>query len=298
MKKKLCLAGLVILIAAFVTYCGSSSSSTSCTQALNTTATSTVTNSTSGTCALLTRDVSSCKSSREAQGFTGTNWMNFSCRVSLTLSGGNVTIVTDSQPDYTNTYYSSSSGCYTKQTTTYPDPNTISAQSITMVVPFSPTSTAGAAMAMGTVGISLNGVVIFDPVAAGTDNIYDEIGSFDYCQGHPQNSGLYHYHSEPYSISSSDSKLIGVARDGYFIYGRNDSNGTIATNGANGTWLTSFGGHVGVPPTGGSSIFHYHAHLLSGTNTAGSTVNAYFLLGNNTTSSANYYGTAGSCTGC
>jgi hypothetical protein len=153
-------------------------------------------------------------------------------------------------------------------------------------------------MSMGTVGVALNGVVIYDPVAAGSDNIYDEAGSFDYCQGHPQNSGQYHYHTEPYSITAGDSNLIGVARDGYFIYGRNDSNGTVATAGGNGTWLTAYGGHVGVPPTGGASIFHYHAHLQSGTNTAGSTVNAYFLTGNGTTSSANYYGTAGSCTGC
>lgn len=294
--KKIYLLGLVLTIAILVSYCGSTPST--CTQSQNTTATSTSTNGISGSCSLLTRDVSSCKSSREAQGFTGTNWMNFSCRVTLTLSGGNVTIVTDSQPDYSSTYYSTSSACYTKQTTTYPDPNTISAQSITLTVPFAPTSTAGASMGMGIVGVALNGVVIYNPVAAGTDNIYDEIGSFDYCQGHPQNSGQYHYHSEPYSISSSDSKLIGVARDGYFIYGRNDSNGTLATGAGNGTWLTAYGGHVGVPPTGGSSIFHYHTHLLAGTNSSGTTVNAYFLLGNATTSSANYYGTAGACTGC
>lgn len=300
MINKRYLIGTSLVMAGLVAYCGggTSSSTSTCTQSANTTASGLSTVATSGTCSLLTRDVSSCKASRQAQGFTGTNWMNFSCRVTLTLSGGTVTIVTDSQPDYSSTYFSTTSACYTKQTTTYPDPNTLSAQSFSMTVPFAPTSTAGGSMSMGTIGIALNGVAIFDPVANGTDNIYDELGSFDYCQGHPQNNGVYHYHSEPYSISSSDSNLIGVARDGYFIYGRNDSNGTLATGAGNGSWLTSYGGHVGVPPSGGSSIFHYHAHLLTGTNTAGSTVNAYFLVGNATTSSASYYGTAGSCTGC
>jgi hypothetical protein len=297
--KKFYLITSMLLLGAFVTYCGSTSgTNNTCSQAANTSASGTTTTAISGSCSLLTRDVSSCKASREAAGLGGTNWMNFSCRVTLSLSGGNVTIVTDSQPDYSSTYFSTTSACYTKQTTTYPDPNTLSAQSLSLTVPFAPSSTSGATMSMGIVGVALNGVGIFSPVAAGSDNIFDEIGSFDYCQGHPQNTGLYHYHSEPYAISSNDSKLIGVARDGYFIYGRNDSNGTLATGAGNGTWLTSYGGHVGVPPTGGASIFHYHAHLKTGTNTAGSTVNAYFLLGNATTSSANYYGTAGACTGC
>ena len=300
-KTRIFLSGLALVLGMVVfVSCGkssSSSSATSCSYDANTTATSTSTKGISGSCSLLTRDVSSCQASRIAQGLSG-NWLKFSCRVSLTLSGGNVTIVTDSMPDYLSRYFSSSTGCYTAQTITYPDPNTNSAQSISMTVPFAPTSTSGGSMGGGTVGVAINGVVIYDPVAAGTDNIYDEIGSFDYCQGHPQDSGQYHYHSEPYSISSNDSNVIGVARDGYFIYGRNDSDGSLATGGTNGAWVSNRGGHVGVPPAGGSSIFHYHAHLQSGTNTSGSTVNAYFLLGNGSTSSANYYGTAGSCTGC
>lgn len=298
--KRLFLATSALWVAAFLVHCGKSNSTTtstssSCSVTSNTSESGTTTSGISGSCALLTRDVTSCKDSRVAQGLTG-EWLKFSCRVTLTLSGGNVTIVTDSQPDYLSTYYSTSSACYTKQTTTYPDPNTISAQSISMTVPFAPTSTAHTAMGMGVVGVAINGVVIYDPVAAGSDNIYDEIGSFDYCQGHPENKGQYHYHSEPYAISSNDSNLIGVARDGYFIYGRKDSDGTTASS--SGTWSTTYGGHQAVSPAGGSSIFHYHAHLQSGTNSSGTTINAYFLTGNGTTSSASYYGTPGDCTGC
>src|SRR4051794_26755874 len=104
LKKKYILA-ITFVLGAFATYCGTSSSTNStCTQSANTSASGTTTAAISGSCSLLTRDVTSCKASREAQGFTGTNWMNFSCRVTLTLSGGNVTIVTDSQPDYSSTY--------------------------------------------------------------------------------------------------------------------------------------------------------------------------------------------------
>ncbi len=302
MKKKTILVGVSVLVAGFVTYCGSSgsSSSTTCTVTENTTASGTSTTGISGSCDLLTRDVSSCYTTRIAAGFNATTdantWLKFSCRVSLTKSGSNVIIVTDSTPDYLSKYYSESSGCYTAQTTTYPDPNTIASQSMTITVPYAPTSTAGASMGMGTVGVALNGVVIFDPVAAGSDNIYDEAGSFDYCEGHPQDQGVYHYHTEPYSISSNDDSLIGVMGDGYFIYGRRDADGTIASS--SGSWATAYGGHVGVPPRGTSSIFHYHAHLQSGSNSSGGTVNAYFLSGNGTTTSARYYGTAIDCTGC
>lgn len=304
--RKSILVSIAVLAGGFATYCGSSDSTTTsstCTQSLNTSDSGTSTAGLSGSCSLLTRDTSSCYTTRIAAGFSATNdantWLKFSCRVSLTLSGGNVIIVTDSQPDYKSVYYSSSSGCYVAQTTTYPDPNTVSAQSMTLTVPYAPTSSAGAAMGMGTVGIAINGVAIFNPIAAGTDNIYDEAGSFDYCQGHPQNSNLYHYHSEPYAISSNDSNLIGVMRDGYFIYGRKDSDGTTASSSSSmGTWLTATGGHVGVPPAGGASIFHYHAHTQTGNNTAGQSRTVFFLSGNGTTTSANYRGTAGACTGC
>jgi len=304
--RKKFLVGIAVLAAGFATYCGSSDSTTTsstCTQSLNTTETGTSTMGISGSCSMLTRDVSSCYATRIAAGFSATNdantWLKFSCRVSLTLSGGNVTIVSDSLPDYKSLYYSSSSGCYTAQTTTTANPNKAGAQSITLTVPYAPTSSAGASMGMGTVGLAINGVVIFNPLAAGTDNIYDESGNFDYCQGHPENTSKYHYHTEPYAISSNDSNLIGVMRDGYFIYGRKDSDGSTASSSSSmGTWLTASGGHVGVPPSGTASIFHYHAHTQTGNNSAGQSMTVFFLSGNGTTTSANYRGTAGACTGC
>jgi hypothetical protein len=171
---------------------------------------------------------------------------------------------------------------YSAFTTAFPDPNSIAAQGTTMYVPISPTFSGTQTMSMGTVGMAINGVFIYDSVAGNTDNIFAEGGSFDQCGGHPDNADAYHYHGEPYSISYQDDNLIGVMMDGFFVYGRNDNTayaadytsgalinepGSIANNynDNNGDGLTGssstlykYGGHVGVPPTGGTSLFHYH----------------------------------------
>ena len=46
------------------------------------------------------------------------------------------------------------------------------------------------------------------------DDIYQEAKTFDRCGGHPEGTGVYHYHSEPYAISYDDDNFIGVMRDG------------------------------------------------------------------------------------
>src|SRR4051812_39198947 len=56
--------------------------------------------------------------------------------------------------------------------------------------------------------------------------------------GHPQGTGIYHYHSEPYALSYDDGNFIGVMRDGYAIYGRKDADGTYPT-------VDMYGGHTG-----------------------------------------------------
>jgi hypothetical protein len=104
-------------------------------------------------------------------------------------------------------------------------------------------------------------VPIYNSLASSTDNIFAEAGSFDQCQGHPDSSSKYHYHSEPYGISYQDSNLIGVMRDGYFVYGRYDHSSTTdidVTNASSDAYI--YGGHVGTVPTSGTgNVFHYHA---------------------------------------
>ncbi|MGZ5007636.1 MAG: YHYH protein [Methylobacter sp.] len=245
-----------------------------CSLTANTSATATVTSG----CTLISRDSSACQASRIAQGLSGA-WLKFSCRVTLTKSGSNVILTTDSQPDYKSNYFSTGNACYTAYTPSFPDPGTIGVQNISMTIPISPGGKS-AAMPLGVVGAAINGVSLFNNSAAPGDDIYQEAFSFDQCQGHPAGT-KYHYHSEPYSISYNDSNLIGVLRDGYFLYGRKDQDGSTPT-------LDIYGGHTGTTPDSPSTpVYHYHTNLQSS-----GTRSAWFLT------TGNYKAAAGACTGC
>ena len=74
------------------------------------------------------------------------------------------------------------------------------------------------------------------------------------CGGHPEGTGEYHYHGEPYAISDADDALIGYMRDGSPIYGRQDPGGTIPTD------LDAYGAHTGTTVDSPSTpVYHYHA---------------------------------------
>jgi hypothetical protein len=252
-----------------------------------------------GTCAQLARDTSSCQAARQALGLTG-NWLAFSCNVveglatssqaaTTSIAGAAyVTLTSTGLPDHPSNYYpttgsydftaydytvtGSFDSLYAAFSTFFPDPNSIAAQSTVMYVPLSPAAAASESQAMagpngGIEGMAIDGVGIFDSAAGNTDNIFAEAGSFDACGGHPDNTGTYHYHAEPYAISYDDDRLIGVMRDGFFIYGRHDADGStpgdLAGQAAGGSGsnnlLYVYGGHTGSPPSStDSNAFHYH----------------------------------------
>jgi hypothetical protein len=87
----------------------------------------------------------------------------------------------------------------------------------------------------GEVGILKSGVVLFNAVdAGGRDAVAYEIQ--DGCDGHPQASDAYHYHSasscvlEDLDPGTGQSKLIGYAFDGFGIYGPRDADGNDLTS--------------------------------------------------------------------
>ncbi|PIK59079.1 hypothetical protein BSL78_03961 [Apostichopus japonicus] len=74
--------------------------------------------------------------------------------------------------------------------------------------------------------------MIFNPWDADGENAVEGEGAeiFDQCDGHPDMRGTYHYHKMPSSclfdiVGGEASPLIGVAFDGFAIYGPNDENG-------------------------------------------------------------------------
>ena len=186
----------------------------------------------------------------------------------------------DGQPDPPSNYFETTNPCYEALTASdkVQNPNILGEQSFSMTIPMSP-SGSSSAMSLGVVGIAANGVAIFSNAAAPGDNIYDEVRTFDKCEGHPAGT-TYHYHIEPPTFTNNDSSFVGVMRDGNPIYGRTQEGGGAPSLDAN-------GGETGTTPDSSSAIYHYHVHLQTdGMDTA------YFIT------SGNYNNTAGACSGC
>jgi hypothetical protein len=103
------------------------------------------------------------------------------------------------------------------------NPNRLRRQNIRIELPADPKLAARPHCAPGAVGIMLTGVALFNALdAPGRDALAHE--TQDRCQGHPQQSGVYHYHSLSSCIhagpgSDGNSPLVGYAIDGFGIYG-------------------------------------------------------------------------------
>ncbi|PJZ26486.1 hypothetical protein CH352_18655 [Leptospira hartskeerlii] len=162
-------------------------------------------------------------------------WMktNFHC-VTVTVSGSNYVITTNDKPPHKSSYYSVASG-YNEAIDSaggfHTNPNTIISQNITMTIPTTPTVTDCTQSNAGTdsVGITTLGVVIFNNQAAPGDSFSTEYYTMDPAQGHPQNTGKYHYHTEPYKITNDDSNMVGLMLDGFPIYGKKNQSGSYPT---------------------------------------------------------------------
>lgn len=258
-----------------------STSSGGCDLTQSTTETATV--NASG-CHVLDRDATACEDARKAAGLSGF-WLNFSCRVSLSVDSGVVKAAADGQPDYASNYFPATNACHEDYTGAIQNPNTIYPKSYVIQFPQAPDMSAQPMMG-AIVGLAVNGVPIFGNFAAPGDDIYQEAQTFDRCGGHPQMSGVYHYHSEPYAISYDDSNLVGVMRDGYPIYGRKDSDGSYPT-------LDAYGGHTGVTPDSASTpVYHYHVNEQTSTNAGTAGQKQWFLT------KGQFRGTPAACGSC
>ena len=112
------------------------------------------------------------------------------------------------------------------------NPNSIEEQTIEVSLPRIPTlAKSPSCTSQGAVGILLNGVLLFNGFdAAGRDAVAHEIQ--DSCDGHPQESGQYHYHSESSCIddtrdNEAHSELFGYGSDGFGIYGKYGEEGNL-----------------------------------------------------------------------
>ena len=124
---------------------------------------------------------------------------------SITFDGTWVTIKYNALPDHKSIYYPNTNPLYENFSgvtfgggTFVKNPNTIATQNITLKIPVNPVVAAThATTPMGVMGVALNGVPFFNQYAAGGSSLTNEMNGFDQWWGHPQNTGMYHYHVEP-----------------------------------------------------------------------------------------------------
>jgi hypothetical protein len=140
------------------------------------------------------------------------------------------------------------------------NPNGIKQQAISFTLPANPQLATKASCAPGAVGILLSGIPIFSAIdAPGRDAVAHEVQ--DKCEGHPQVSGVYHYHDVSSCVvdkhkAGEHSSLVGYAIDGFGIYGNTGDGGAALTN----KDLDECHGHAGEITWDGTRVTMYHYH--------------------------------------
>ena len=182
-------------------------------------------------------------------------YQRFQSAVTVTVAGTQVVLRSAGLPDHKSPYWGAGNALYEAP---LPGmmlaPNTIASQNLTLRVPIVPTAATPSDTPLGPIGMAVNGVAIFNQYAAGRSPLGAEILSFDRYNGHPQQTGQYHYHVEPLWLTSNNgaSALIGVLLDGFPVYGPRDTGGSAPSG------LDSCNGHTHATPDVPLGIYHYH----------------------------------------
>jgi len=151
-----------------------------------------------------------------------------------------------------------------------PDPT--KAQDYSFAIPTSPVKADEPTPAsLGTIGVMISGAALFNPyegdgatVAAASNFTVknaagEDVAFLDSCSGHPNPMGAYHYHALPACVTAQvdeaggPSHLIGIAFDGYPIYGpfATDGNELTAAD------LDECNGITSPTPEFPGGIYHY-----------------------------------------
>lgn len=184
----------------------------------------------------------------------------FSSTVSVTVEGGQLVIRSTGTPDHGSPYFPRSDSRYEAYNGTngayHQNPNQITSQTVVYRIPLQPQkASASSAAPLGPIGIALDGVPFFNQYAGPNQPLTSEIDSFDQYNGHPQMSGLYHYHLEPVGLTAKYGKsaLLGFLLDGFPVYGPVESGKTLTS-----ADLDACHGHLGATADYPQGIYHYH----------------------------------------
>lgn len=220
--------------------------------------------------------------------------------VTYDATNGDVSIWTDGLAPHPSWYYDDASHPnYTPFVSQgsgyYQNPGDIDVQDFTIIIPENPTSSGltidGSLVdgdvgssdyeyTMGSAGVAIDGVSLFNPLAAPGDDIADEVFSFDYYEGHPAGT-TYHYHTtspgplevlEHMGISQNpvpgagDIEVYGIFCDGTIVLGCSELDGSTPSSGD----FDSQNGHLhDMTDELGTTHFtnRYHTHVCPGTYT-------------------------------
>jgi hypothetical protein len=220
----------------------------------------------------------------------------FQC-VDISMSGDDVVIASDGLPPHLTYYYGEGHENYTDFDTQggeySANPNTIATQNHSLTIPSNPTSrdltingdlidgevnTNNNEYGMGTVGLALDGVSIFNSLAAPGDVIENEVFTFDSYNAHPEMSGNYHYHTDtagPLDILESagyvtstvpgeaEIEVYGMMCDGTVVMGCTELDGSDPDT----SDFDAQNGHMhDLTDDEGTTHFsgRYHVHICSG----------------------------------
>ncbi|MCF8487197.1 MAG: YHYH protein [Rhodobacteraceae bacterium] len=137
------------------------------------------------------------------------------------------------------------------------NPNKIKQQTVSMTLPANPkVAAAPSCLPMGMIGVALTGVAFYNSLdARGEDAGAHEIQ--DSCNGHPERSGQYHYHTPSDCMTQSEG-LVGYALDGFGIYSVTEGGKTLTNQDLDGCH-----GHTGTVMWDGKPTEIYHYHLTA-----------------------------------
>lgn len=174
-----------------------------------------------------------------------------------------ITITSKDQPDHKSMYYDSEDDLY--EDYDEPDnadfkknPGSIGEQNLVYKIPRYPSeASVKESTPMGSMGVAINSVSIFNQEAAPGDDILDELNTFDQYEGHPAGTE-YHYHIEPvwltqFRDNADNEAFVGLLLDGFPVYGTHED-GVQLTNDD----LDDYHGHFGVTEDFPNGIYHYH----------------------------------------
>jgi len=197
----------------------------------------------------------------------------FSSNVQASLTGNTIVITSNGLPDHTSPYWSNTTARSTDGITTaaasadhplFVEPTITSFDnmapgniddfngSYSLSVSANPTvQNFTTSTGLGAIGIAISGAMIYNDEEGPGIALDAAVPSLDYTAAHtgPQS---YHYHMEPRAWSNSDSNLIGIMADGFFLYGLLEADGSLPTG------LDESGGHFGPTVHNPDGEYHYH----------------------------------------